>query len=243
MANPNAALSANCPGSSQSDPESHTQQQSPAWTAGEWQWSLSPHTLSMTSPSREAIPSSGWSTHLAWGAGRGPAQHWPHAQAEEPCSPACSGLCPPAASCPCSGPGLAREAKAQLKTPFKPFNHPLHAHTGNYTGSLGHPRHWGCPCSFPRGGEWGKHPGRMALLCSLGQAAPSLPGAIRTFPHTTSSSSPKRLCRVSLFPSALHTRGATSFGSAWKSWRQAWRSRRAGARGDGCQYPSPLKEL
>lgn len=95
---------------------------------------------------------------------------------------------------------------------------------------------------FPREGEWGKHPGRTASLCSSGQTAASLPGAVRTFPHATSSSSPKRLCRVSLFPAVLHTRGATSFGSAWKSWRQAWKSRRDGVRRDGCQYPLPPKK-
>lgn len=85
----------------------------------------------------------------------------------------------------------------------------------------------------------GKVPGKdsPALLLGTGSSIP--PRAVRTFPQTTSSSSPKRLCRVSLFPDVLHTRGATSFGSAWKTWRQAWRSRRC-HRDD--QYFLPLKK-
>lgn len=131
-----------------------------------------------------------------------------------------------------------REAKAQLKTPFKPQLH-LTAPASSYMGSLSHARHWAVSAGLPWGGEWGNHPGRTALLCSLGQAAPSLPRAVRTFPQAASSSSPKRLCRVSLFPDVLHTRGATSFGNTWKTWRQAWRSRRC-HRDD--QYSLPLKK-
>jgi len=80
-------------------------------------------------------------------------------------------------------------------------------------------------------------PGKGGIALLLGTASPSLPQAMRTFPHATSSSSPRRLCKASLLPAALHARGATSFGSAWKSWRQAWKRGGVGATGMAVSTP------
>lgn len=232
LAHPRVTVAAGCWQLGLLDPTSGALQHSMACTAGEWHQPLCPRTqmcLPLPSLWPEADPGLAGARTLVMELEEGHHSAGPALRL---------GGCvhQHAQGCACQQPRIlvqgldSQERQRHSSNPhLTPRSMLTHA---NYAGSRRHPDAGSVSAGSPQGKE--NRLGRMALLSSLGQAAPSLPGAVHTFPHATSSSSPRRLCRASLFPFTLHTRGPTSFGSAWKSWRQAWRRRRRdGGCGDG----------